>query len=160
MEKDLILTKEDVLKLNIILTKIVDKSRIECAILINRSGRMVASQSEGVDLDKTALAALLSSTFSSTDTIAGLIGEKTVNSLVQEGKNRHIYTAMIDDNTVLSCIFDKRSTYEKVKGCISEYLVNLTEALNTLYNNTISSPEINLNIGEKSNTAAAFELDL
>ncbi len=41
MEKDLILTKEDLYQLNLVLTRFVDTSRIDCAIIINKSGRMI-----------------------------------------------------------------------------------------------------------------------
>ena len=59
MEKDLILKKEDIRQLNLVLTKIVDRARIECAILINKSGKMITSQSETSEYDKMSLAALI-----------------------------------------------------------------------------------------------------
>ncbi|MBN1980712.1 MAG: roadblock/LC7 domain-containing protein [Chitinivibrionales bacterium] len=144
MQNDLILRKEDIVRLNIILTKVIDKSRIDCGLLINKSGRLITAQSEGVEFDKTAVAALVSSTFASTNSIASIIGEKEFSSLVQEGEVHHLYVASIDENTLLACIFDKRSNFEKVKKAIEEFTPYLRESLGKIYGNTASTPEMNI----------------
>ncbi|MBN1983736.1 MAG: roadblock/LC7 domain-containing protein [Chitinivibrionales bacterium] len=147
MQKDLILSKEDIVRLNIVLTRIVDESRIDCALLINKSGRLVTVQSEGIEFDKTAAATLVASTFASTNSIASMIGEEEFTSIVQEGKDHHMYITLIDESTILSCIFDKRSNLEKVKERIELYLDHLRVILDKIYSNTPSSAELNFDIG-------------
>jgi hypothetical protein len=70
MEKDLILKKNDLQRLNVILTKVIDTARIDCALIINKSGRMITSQSETSEYNKTSLAALVSGNFASSSSIA------------------------------------------------------------------------------------------
>jgi predicted regulator of Ras-like GTPase activity (Roadblock/LC7/MglB family) len=151
MEKDLILQKEDLRQLNLLLTKIVDKARIDCAILINKSGRMVTSQSETSEYDKTSLAALISGNFASSSSIANLLDENEFTSMLQEGENRHIYIAQVDNNSILACIFDKRTNAEKIKFCVEELSSKLTNVLSKIYNNILLDPELNIDISEKLN---------
>lgn len=146
MEKDLILTKEDLYQLNIVLTKVVDTARIDCAIIINKSGRMITYQSETSDYDKTSLSALISGIFASSSSIANLLDEIEFTSMLQEGKKKHIFVQQIDDNSIMACIFDKRSNVEKVKSCLEEFSPRLVELLNIVYDNINLCPEINIDV--------------
>ena len=146
MEKDLILKKEDIRQLNLLLTKIVDRARIECAILINKSGKMITSQSETSEYDKMSLAALISGNFASSSSIANLLDENEFTSMLQEGENTHILISQIDNNSILACIFNKRSNVEKIKLCIEEFSLPLTNRLTAIYSNIISDPELNIDV--------------
>ena len=149
MKKDLILHKEDVYKLNLVLTQIVDKARIDCAIVINKSGKLITYQSETSDYDKTSLAALISGNFASSSSIANILDETEFTSMLQEGVNKHIYVFLLDENSILACIFDKRSNIEKIKTCINSCTPQLVQQLEAIYNNVISDPYINLDISKK-----------
>lgn len=151
MEKDLILQKEDLRQLNLLLTKIVDKARIDCAILINKSGRMITSQSETSEYDKTSLAALISGNFASSSSIANLLDENEFTSMLQEGENKHIYIAQVDNDSILACIFDKRTNAEKIKFCIEELSSKLIKVLSKIYNNIVLDPELNIDISQSLN---------
>ena len=146
MEKDLILRKEDIRQLNLLLTKIVDKARVDCVILINKSGRMITSQSETSEYDKMSLAALISGNFASSNSIANLLDENEFTSMLQEGENRHILISQVDVNSILACIFDKRSNAEKIKVCIEDFSSKLTKILSDIYSNILSDPELNLDV--------------
>lgn len=146
MDKDLILKKEDIHQLNILLTKIVDTARAECIMLINKSGRLIASQSEISGYDKTSLAALISGNFASSSSIANLIGEDNFFSMVQEGEKKHIYVAHVDFNTLIACIFDKRTTTEKVKKSINQFQDSFLGLLKRFYSEFNANPYTNLNL--------------
>ena len=146
MEKDLILKIEDIRQLNLLLTKIVDRSRIECAILINKSGRLITSQSETSEYDKTSLAALISGNFASSSSIANLLDENEFTSMLQEGEKKHILISQVDNNTILACIFNKRSNADKIKHCIEEFSSKLTTLLSGIYSNILSDPELNIDV--------------
>jgi predicted regulator of Ras-like GTPase activity (Roadblock/LC7/MglB family) len=149
MEKDLILKKEDLLQLNVVLTKLVDTARIDCAIVINKSGRMITSQSETSDYDKTSLAALVSGNFASSSSIANMLDEHEFSSMLQEGKKKHIYVSGLDFNSILACIFDKRTSVEKLKACIEQMQPRMLEILSIIYSRVVSDPDINLDVGQK-----------
>jgi len=146
MEKDLILKKDDIHRLNVLLTKLIDTARIDCAIIINKSGRMIASQSETSDYNKTSLAALISGNFASSSSIANMLGETEFNSMLQEGKEKHIFVSLLDENSILACIFDRRTNLQKIKACLSKFSPGFIEALEMIYSNVLLDPELNLDV--------------
>ncbi len=146
MEKDLILRKEDVRQLNLLMTRLVDKARVDCALIINKSGRLITSQSETSDYDKTSLAALVSGNFASSCSIANLLNENEFNSMLQEGENKHIYVCQVDNNSILACIFDKRTTIDKIKLVFEEFSPKLVMQLTNIYSCVDSDPELNLDV--------------
>ncbi len=146
MEKDLILKKDDLHRLNIVLTKIIDTARIDCAMIINKSGRLVATQSETSDYDKVSLSALISGNFASSVSIANMLNEKEFSSMLQEGKEKHTYISLVDQNTIFSCIFNKRTNVEKVKVCLNKFTPRLKEILQIIYNNIALDPELNIDV--------------
>jgi predicted regulator of Ras-like GTPase activity (Roadblock/LC7/MglB family) len=148
MEKDLILTAEDLHKLNVILTNVIDAGRIDCSLIINKSGRLITSQSESSDYDTISLAALISGNFASSSSIANKLGEEEFTSMLQEGKDKHIYVSLIDSNTILAAVFDKRSTVENVRDSIDEQKSRLLEQLNVIYSNIQLSPELNIDLSQ------------
>lgn len=149
MNKDLILKKEDLYKLNLVLTQIVDKARIDCAIIINKSGRMITYQSETSDYDKTSLAALISGNFASSSSIANILDESEFTSMLQEGEKKHIYVFLLDEESILACIFDKRTNIDKIKSCYRRYTPELVRLLKIVYSNIAISPHINLDLSKE-----------
>jgi len=155
MEKDLILTKEDLYQLNLVLTRFVDTARIDCAIIINKSGRMIPSQSETSEYDKTSLSALISGNFASSSSIANMLDEHEFNSMIQEGKKKHIYVSTLDENSILACIFDKRAVIDKIKSSVKEFEPKLVELLAVVYSHVISDPTVNLDVAPPPQTFTA-----
>ncbi len=146
MEKDVIIKVEDLRRLNVILTKLIDTARIDCALIINKSGRMITSQSETSDYNKTSLAALISGNFASSSSIANMLGENEFSSMLQEGKEKHIYVSTLDQNSIFTCIFDKRTTISKIKTCLNKFNPQLLEVLQVIYSNIELDPELNLDV--------------
>lgn len=155
MEKDIILTKEDLYQLNLVLTRFVDTARVDCAIIINKSGRMITSQSETSEYDKTSLAALISGNFASSSSIANMLDEHEFSSMLQEGEKKHIYVTTLDDNSILACIFNKRSAINKIKPSVTEFLPKLNELLAVVYSHVVSDPNINLDVAPPPQTFTA-----
>ncbi len=146
MEKDLILTKEDLYQLNLVLTRFVDTARVDCAIIINKSGRMITSQSETSEYDKTSLSALISGNFASSSSIANMLDENEFSSMLQEGAKKHIFVSTLDENSILACIFDKRAVIDKIKSSVKEFQPTLVELLIVVYSHVTSDPNINLDV--------------
>ncbi|MBD3392100.1 MAG: roadblock/LC7 domain-containing protein [Chitinivibrionales bacterium] len=152
MEHDVILSREDARRLNVVLTRLVDKARIDCVLLINKSGRLITSQSETSDFDRTALAALIAGAFASTTAVANMIGENEFTALYHQGKKRNTHICLVDDSTILTVLFDKRTTLDKVRHFIKEYNPDLRKALKKFYGNVQSDPNVNIDIGEAART--------
>lgn len=143
---DLVLREEDIYRFNVILTKLVDKARIDYVFLINKSGRLLTSQSESSQIDKLGFSALVAGSFASTTCIANMIGENEFTSMFHQGKKKQIFISQVDDNTILTMIFDRRTTLDKVKLFTKEYTPELAVALKNCYGNFESDPDINLDV--------------
>jgi predicted regulator of Ras-like GTPase activity (Roadblock/LC7/MglB family) len=147
MEHDLILRNEDIHRLNVVLTRLIDKGRIDCSMIVNKSGRLMTSQSESSEFDKTSLAALVAGSFASTISIANLIGENAFQTMVHQGKKKSTYVAQIDDSTILTHIFTSRTTFDRVKTVTKEFIPELQSLLAILYAEMQSDPNINMDVG-------------
>ncbi|MBD3317767.1 MAG: hypothetical protein GF344_18435 [Chitinivibrionales bacterium] len=147
MEQDLILRDEDVHKLNVVLTRLIDKGRIDCSMVINKSGRLMTSQSESSEFDKTSLAALVAGSFASTISIANLVGENAFQAMVHQGRKKSTYVAQIDESTILTHIYTSRTTFDRVKTVTKEFIPELQSLLSLLYAKMNSDPNVNLDVG-------------
>lgn len=143
---DLVLRPEDIYRFNVILTKLIDKSRIDYVFLINKSGRLLTSQSEASNIDKAAFGALVAGSFASTTCLANMIGENEFTSMFHQGKKKHIFIAQVDDNTILTMVFDRRTTLDKIKYFTKQFTPELQDALKNCYGDFESDPEINLDV--------------
>ena len=146
-QSNMILDNEDITNLNVVLTQIIDNARAHSILLINKSGRLITSQCENSEYDRTALAALISGGFASSNQIANIIGETEFSATYQEGKENHIYVTLVDKNTILSAIFNKRTTVNRVRKVINTYKPDLAEILQEIYSRFDSDPDVNLDVG-------------
>ena len=160
MSHDVILHEKDYYRLNVLLTKLIDKSRIEVAALINKSGRLLTSQSESGEIDITSLGALVVGSFVSTTQIANLLGESEFSSMYHQGVKNHLRVVMIDHNTLLTAIFDNRTTVDKVKKHCEDMQEDLKKALANLYEHIESNPDINIDVGQGDSPLASREYEM
>lgn len=145
--QDLILHEEDVIGLNIELTRLIDTARLDCALLINKSGRMITAQSETNEFDKTSLSALVVGNFSSSQSIARLLGEEEFATMLQEGIRRSLFVLLVDPHTILACVFDvRRATLDRVKSTVIQSLEPMRKGLAKIYTNVMLDPELNLDV--------------
>lgn len=158
-EKDLILHEEDTRRLNVVLTQIVDGAHVSCILLINKSGRLVTAQSETSKYDRTSLAALAAGNFASSGTLAQMIGESEFGSTYQKGKRTHVYSTLLEHNTILVCIFDKRATLENLTSHIEQHKARLLSLLRSIYEGVESDPAINLDVSSTPDSNPAEDTD-
>ena len=145
--QDLILLEEDIVGLNIGLTRIIDVARLECVLLINKSGRLITAQSETNEFDKVSLSALIVGNFSSSSSIAQLLGEEEFTNMVQEGLRRHLFVSQVDEHTIIGCVYDSRkTTADKVKTTVGQGIDPLRRGLAKIYGNVALDPELNLDV--------------
>ena len=133
---DVILFKEDVDQLNSLLKNLVNEAKILSVLLITKDTRVLACQGTLCSGDTGALAALLVGSFASTQAIAGLIGETEFDTLTHHGKTRNIVISLIDENTILTSLFDKNSSGERIHACVLKHIETLRKALRSIGANT------------------------
>jgi predicted regulator of Ras-like GTPase activity (Roadblock/LC7/MglB family) len=133
---DVILFKEDVDQLNSLLKNLVTEAKILSVLLITKDTRVLAGQGTLCSGDTGALAALLVGSFASTQAIAGLIGETEFDTMTHHGKTRNIIISLIDDNTILTSLFDKTTSGERIHACVLKHIETLRKALRSIGANT------------------------
>lgn len=115
IEKDLILSKNEIETINKLLLNLVRDSSSKCAILIDQDGSCICKKGLARDLNVDALAALVAGSFASTREMAKLVGEPEFTVLFHQGEKDHIHNMLVDENTILTVIFDDKTTVGMVR---------------------------------------------
>ncbi|HXY30746.1 MAG TPA: roadblock/LC7 domain-containing protein [Gemmatimonadaceae bacterium] len=90
-------------------------SNARCALLVDRSGQLVATVGEQPHFDPTAFATLTAADFSANDQLARLIGETEFNSLYHQGEQESMYLVDVARRVILVILFDNRTTLGLVR---------------------------------------------
>jgi predicted regulator of Ras-like GTPase activity (Roadblock/LC7/MglB family) len=114
------------------LERFLQESSARCALLVDRTGQLVATVGEKPTFDPTAFATLTAADFSANDQLAKLIGEKEFSSLFHQGERESMYLADVARRVILVVLFDSRTTLGlvrlKVKATVDE-LTRLFQAV-------------------------------
>ena len=106
------------------LERFLHESSARCALLVDRTGQLVATVGEKPTFDPTAFATLTAADFSANDQLAKLIGEKEFSSLFHQGERESMYLADVERRVILVVLFDSRTTLGlvrlKVKAAVDE----------------------------------------
>lgn len=119
------------------ITKALDRFLIDCnarcALLVDRSGQLVAIVGERPSFDPTAFATLTAADFSANDQLAKLIGEKDFNSLFHQGERESMYLADISRRVILVVLFDNRTTLGMVRLKLRHTVGELSQLFDTVF---------------------------
>jgi predicted regulator of Ras-like GTPase activity (Roadblock/LC7/MglB family) len=106
------------------LERFLQETSARCALLVDRTGQLVATVGEKPTFDPTAFATLTAADFSANDQLAKLIGEKEFSSLFHQGERESMYLADVERRVILVVLFDSRTTLGlvrlKVKAAVDE----------------------------------------
>jgi predicted regulator of Ras-like GTPase activity (Roadblock/LC7/MglB family) len=97
------------------LERFLQESNARCALLVDRTGQLVATVGEKPTFDPTAFATLTAADFSANDQLAKLIGEKEFSSLFHQGERESMYLADVARRVILVVLFDTRTTLGLVR---------------------------------------------
>ena len=86
-----------------------------CALLVDRTGQLVATVGDPPQFDSAAFASLTAADFSANDQLAKMIGEAEFASLVHQGEKESMFLADIAKRVILVVLFDQRTTLGLVK---------------------------------------------
>src|SRR5689334_2614151 len=122
-------TEEDFGAINKSLQGFLKESNARCALLVDRTGQLVARVGEQPKFDPTTFATLTAADFSANDQLAKLIGENDFNSLFHQGEKESMYLADIARRVILVVLFDNRTTL----GLVRLKMKTTVEELNKLF---------------------------
>ncbi len=125
-------TEDDFGAITHALQRFLTDSSARCALLVDRTGQLVATVGEQPKFDPTTFATLTAADFSANDQLAKLIGESDFNSLFHQGEKESMYLADVARRVILVVLFDNRTTLGlvrlKMKQTVEE-LARLFEAV-------------------------------
>jgi len=112
---NIVLTDEDYARVERCLDTMISSSGAHCALLIDRSGQLVASSGDPSTLDVVALSALTAANFGATAEIARLLGEEEFGLLFHKGKNENVHFSTVGNEFIMVTLFDDRTTLGLVR---------------------------------------------
>ena len=108
-------TEDDFESISQTLQRFLYDSNARCALLVDRTGQLVATVGEQPNFDPTAFATLTAADFSANDQLARLIGESDFNTLFHQGEKESMYLADVARRVILVVLFDNRTTLGLVR---------------------------------------------
>src|SRR5580765_8425717 len=110
------------------------ESNARCALLVDRTGQLVATVGDPPQFDSAALASLTAADFSANDQLAKMIGEQEFASLVHQGEKESMYLADVAKRVILVVLFDQRTTLGLVKLKARSVVEQLTKVFEEMFN--------------------------
>src|SRR3954454_6095595 len=126
-------TEDDFAAITHSLQRFLDDANARCALLVDRSGQLVATVGEQPRFDSTAFATLTAADFSANDQLAKLIGERDFNSLFHQGEKESMYLADVARRLILVVLFDSRTTLGLVRLKMRHVVGNLTQLFEQVF---------------------------
>ena len=108
-------TEDDFAAITHMLQRFLYDSNARCALLVDRTGQLVATVGEQPTFDPTAFATLTAADFSANDQLARLIGENDFSTLFHQGEKESMYLADVARRVILVVLFDNRTTLGLVR---------------------------------------------
>jgi predicted regulator of Ras-like GTPase activity (Roadblock/LC7/MglB family) len=103
------------------------------ALIVDRTGQMVATVGEAPAFDPTAFASLTAADFSANDQLARMLGEAEFGALFHQGERESMYLADIARRVILVVLFDNRTTLGLVKLRVKPAVVQLNQVFTEMF---------------------------
>ncbi len=121
------------------LTFLLKESSASCAMLVDRTGQLLASSGEQPAFDPTAFASLTAADFSANDQLAKMIGEPEFASLFHQGEKESMYLADVARRVILVVLFDQRTTVGMVRLRVKQTVVDLGKLFDEMFSRAAST---------------------
>jgi predicted regulator of Ras-like GTPase activity (Roadblock/LC7/MglB family) len=115
------------------LQRFLFETNARCALLVDRTGQLVATVGEQPNFDPTAFATLTAADFSANDQLAKLIGENDFTSLFHQGEKESMYLADVARRVILCVLFDNRTTLGLVRLKMKATVDELTKLFEQVF---------------------------
>jgi predicted regulator of Ras-like GTPase activity (Roadblock/LC7/MglB family) len=119
--------KEDIDKIDRLLTEFLRLSGAKCALVIDKEGHLVTRRGEVRTIDMDTISALVAGSFAATKEMARLLGEDEFTALYHQGTRDNIQLSLVGDRTLLTILFDDRTTVGMVRLYANETAKKLSE---------------------------------
>ena len=155
---NLIISDRELAAISTVLSKLMNDTNATSAMLIDKSGQVVAVQGSEMRRNATTLGALLAGVFSSSREVARLLNEKDFRSIFQQGVQENIYTSMVEEQWLLVIIFDKLTHIGLVKVLSKKASDELGRTLERVRSDTSRTKSSVLNVQFRSSVEDTIDL--
>ncbi|HEV8598523.1 MAG TPA: roadblock/LC7 domain-containing protein [Gemmatimonadales bacterium] len=107
--------EEDAIRIGALLNSLLREANARTALLVDRTGQMLATVGEEPRFDPVAFASLTAADFSANDQLARMLGENEFGALFHQGEKDSLYLADVARRVILVVLFDNRTTLGLVK---------------------------------------------
>jgi predicted regulator of Ras-like GTPase activity (Roadblock/LC7/MglB family) len=126
--------EEDARAIQVILSGFLGESNARTALIVDRTGQMVATVGEAPRFDPTAFASLTAADFSANDQLARMLGEPEFGALFHQGEKESMYLADVARRVILVVLFDNRTTLGLVRLKMKQTVDELTRLFEQVFN--------------------------
>jgi predicted regulator of Ras-like GTPase activity (Roadblock/LC7/MglB family) len=127
--------EEDARRIQSILSVFLADSSARTALIVDRTGQLVATVGEPPVFDPTAFATLTAADFSANDQLARMLGEPEFGALFHQGERESMYLADVARRVILVVLFDNRTTLGLVKLRVRTTVPELVRVFEEMFSN-------------------------
>jgi len=147
--------KDDVDKIDKLLSEFLRLSGAKCALLIDKEGHLVTKRGEMRTIDIDTISALVAGSFAATKEMARLLGEDEFTAMFHQGERDNIQLSLVGDRTLLTILFDDRTTV----GMVRLYASETAKKLADVYREALTRGDEDPGLGEEYGADAKKSLD-
>ena len=103
------------------------------ALLIDRTGQLIASAGSAPDLDPTTFASLAAADFAANEQLASLSGEPAFASLYHQGARTSLYVAAVAGRAILALVFPRSVALGMVRIRVKRALPALAQLFQEVF---------------------------
>ena len=153
----LLFYREDIEAIDKILAEFLRLSGAKCALLIDKDGHMVTRRGEMRTVDMDTISALVAGSFAATKEMARLLGEREFSALFHQGERDNIQLSLVGERTLLTILFDDRTTV----GMVRLYASEASRQLAALYRECLAKMDepVALDLGDAYGNSAKAKLE-
>ena len=149
----LVFYKDDIELINKVLAEFLRLSGSKCALLIDKEGHLVTQQGEVKTINMDTISALVAGSFAATKEMAKLLGEDQFSCLFHQGERDNIQLSLVGDRTLLTILFDDRTTVGMVRLYANETCKKLCQAFDAAAERPARDTSLDANYGDDSKDA-------
>ena len=125
--------EDDAARIGALLNGLLREANARTALLVDRTGQMLATVGEAPRFDPVAFASLTAADFSANDQLARMLGENEFGALFHQGEKDSLYLADVARRVILVVLFDNRTTLGLVKLRVRGVVEALTAVFTAMF---------------------------
>lgn len=154
----LVFYEAEMTRIREVLNDLLRLSNASCALLVDKEGHLVAQHGNAEALSADTISALVAGSFAATREMARLLGEDEFSVMFHQGQRDNIQLNLVGDRTILTVIFDDRTTVGMVRLYANEASARLADVFADAANAEPSEEE-SMPIGDDYESGARDRLD-